>query len=400
MNVLSAFTDQKKIKPVYQFKRGKTFASLKHPGVDAFKPTFQSNSMLPKAASMLPQPVSSSSSTSSTAEEHVTADSSSSIASVPDDLEEDDAIFDFPSALDEFVEIKVMVAANRRTIPEAPKLTRKRSKPKKNASPVNQTKKKAQATATATSKPRLPMNQHIKKRPISTGPRVLQPKEPVTPTTITNSNVLPCDDQGEFDIFAFDPQPTSHLTNKRKPKPTMTTPPRFESSHYTANTYIPPMPAYHTTPMHLHHLDYYQPLHQSISIASLLNEPSPLQPHQPHPVEKKRKRNLVAHLKTASGEKENKHLQEFDCLSDEDDLALEQQQKSPPLLPLKTLIKDPSLSPELTYEETMQMQLDSLMQTEFGESPHSQQPQPSTKKRPQYQPSNKLNVRVTFQKKH
>lgn len=229
---------------------------------------------------------------------------------------------------------------------------------------------------------------------------LLQPKEPVKPTmtssSSSSSNVLPCDDQGEFDIFAFDPQPTSHLTHKRKPKPkptTMatTTPTRFEpSTHYTANTYIPPMPAYH----HDHH--------HPISIASLLNEPSPLQPHQPRPVEKKRKRNLVAHLKTASGEKENKHLlhQEFDCLSDEDDLALEQQQKSP-ILPLKALIKDPSLSPELTYQETMQMQLDSLMQTEFGELPQPQpQPQlPSTSRRPQYQPSNKLNVRVTFQKK-
>ncbi|KAF1803835.1 hypothetical protein FB192DRAFT_1370105 [Mucor lusitanicus] len=389
MNVLSAFTDQKKIRPVYQFKRGNTFTSLRHPGVNAFKPAaFQSTNMLPKTDSMLLQTVSPSSSTSSTAEGHATPDSSNSTPSVPDNEDEDDAIFDFPSALDEFVEIKVMVASNSRTVPEAPKLARKRSKPKQNATPpVSPAKKKPPTTAgTTPSKPKSPINPHTKKRPVSTGPTA----------------VLPCADQDEFDIFAFDPQPTSHLTHKRKPgpksKPTMITSTspssssssRFNPTHYTANTYIPPMPAYHTNPVHL------PLLHPSISIASLLNEPSPLQPHQAQPVEKKRKRNLVARLKTASGEKENKHLQEFDCLSDEDDLALEQQ-KSPPLLPLKTVIKDPSLSPEISYEETMQMQLDSLMKTEFGES--QQPPAASTNTRPQYQPSNKLNVRVTFQKK-
>ncbi|CAO3646443.1 unnamed protein product [Mucor fragilis] len=380
----------KKIRPVYQFKRGKTFASLKHPDVaDAFKPAVQSSHILPATGSILLQSASSSTSTSSA----TTPESINDTASVPDD----DAIFDFPSALDDFVEIKVMVASNRRTVPHVPKLTRKRSKPKKNAALVNPAKHKTQEAAaaaattaaiTTSSKPKSPVNHHGKRSPNM----LLQPKESVA----SSSHALPCDDLGEFDIFAFDPQPTSHLTHKRKPKPTTATPTRFEpATHYTANTYIPPMPAYHHNHNH----------HHPISIASLLNEPSPLQPHSPRPVEKKRKRNLVAHLKTASGEKENKHLlhQEFDCLSDEDDLALEQQQQQKsPTLPLKTLIKDPSLSPELTYHETMQMQLDSLMQTEFGQLPQPQ-PQPQqvapTTRRPLYQPSNKLNVRVTFQKK-
>lgn len=378
MNVLSAFTDQRKIRPVYQFKRGTTFASPKVPGVEAFKPMFQS-SILPKAGT-LQQSASSSSSVSSTAEEHVHAtmpDSSNSSTSVPDQ-DKDDAIFDFPASLDEFVEIKVMVASNR-TIPEAPKLTRKRSKPKK---------KSSVAPTATTSKPKPTVN-HTKKRPIPTAQR----KEPVASTT----HIAPqYDDQGEFDIFAFDPQPTSHLTSRRKPKPQtiMTTSPPTRFTNCTANTYIP-MPAYQTNSARQH-------LEQSISIASLLNEPSPLpqQRQPPQPAEKKRKRNLVAHLKTASGEKENKHIhQEFDCLSDEDDLALEQQQKSP-VMPLNAIIKDRSLSPEPTYEETMQMQLDLLMQTEFGESPSQQlQPASERKPRPQYQPSNKLNVRVTFQKK-
>ncbi|CAO0792433.1 unnamed protein product [Mucor circinelloides] len=355
MNVLSAFTDQRKIRPVYQFKRGTTFASPKAPGVEAFKPMFQS-SILPKAGT-LQQSASSSSSVSSTAEELVHAsmpDSSNSSTSVPDE-DKDDAIFDFPASLDEFVEIKVMVASNR-TIPEAPKLTRKRSKPKKKTS--------AAPTAT-TSKPKPTVN-HTKKRPIPTAQR----KEPVAATT--------------------------HIAPQRKPKPQtiMTTSPPTRFTNCTANTYIP-MPAYQTNSAR-------QRLEQSISIASLLNEPSPLpqQRQPPQPAEKKRKRNLVAHLKTASGEKENKHIhQEFDCLSDEDDLALEQQQKSP-VMPLNSIIKDRSLSPEPTYEETMQMQLDLLMQTECGESPSQQlQPASERKPRPQYQPSNKLNVRVTFQKK-
>ncbi|CEP12880.1 hypothetical protein [Parasitella parasitica] len=364
MSVLSAFTEQKKIRPVYQFKRGNTFSSSKPNGI----PSYQQRQQEPPSSnlvSLLQSSISSSSSSCSTTIEDKKADSPpKSIASNKATLNADDAIFDFPDSFDEFEEIKVMVASTR-AMPEAPKLARKRSKPKKNS-----TKTAIQTS----SKGKAPVNNN-KKRPLSSKP---------TTRHIAPAPSIHKDQQEAFDIFAFDPLPTSHLTSIDNNIP----PTR---PHYSTNltNSINPVPFYHKN-----HTTYH-----SIPIASLLNEASPVETPSPVPVEKKRKRNLVAHLKTASGEKENRPIkQEFDCLSDEDDLALEQQQKSP-LMPLKDLIKDRSLSPELSYEETMQIQLNSLMKSEFGESSNLQQPQTETKKRPQYKPLNKLNVRVTFQKK-
>ncbi|KAG2199751.1 hypothetical protein INT46_007028 [Mucor plumbeus] len=422
MSVLSAFTDQKKIRPVYQFKRGNTFSSFKTNGIDnTFRSTFQQQSsssfsspelnILP--SSNLQQSISSSSSSSTSAvEDHTnyppntTPNWSTNTETVPD---VDDAIFDFPDSLDEFSEVKVMVASTR-IIPEAPKLTRKRSKSKKgaikSALPTNNKKKDITAiTATTNSKVKPPAN-HTKKKPISNN---FTPK-PITPapsSSFASTNKSNKDlsvhyhndisNEEQFDIFAFDPRPTSHLSFNTKNynhipsnRPTFTT--------NIINSYNP-IPPYQINRIHNH----------PITISSLLNDTieieKPLFPQQQQPVEKKRKRNLVAHLKTARGEKENKPInQEFDCLSDEDDSTLEQQlnqQQRSSLLPLKSIIKDRSLSPELTYQETMQIQLDSLMKTEFGEYSNTQEQQQivERKKRPQYQPLNKMNVRVTFQKK-
>ncbi|KAI8644653.1 hypothetical protein BD408DRAFT_413049 [Parasitella parasitica] len=365
MSVLSAFTEQKKTRPVYQFKRGNTFSSPKQNGIPSCQHR-QQHQPTSSLVDILQSRISSSSSSSSSSslntavEENKANSPPKSTTSNRASPDVDDTIFDFPDSLDEFAEIKVMVASTR-AIPEAPKLTRKRSKPKKtNAKAVIQT----------SSKKKVPVN-NIKKRPLLNAP--------IMPAPSINSN-----QQEAFDIFAFDPRPTSHLTFIHNNIPT-TRPRSLTNSTIPIN----PVPCCRNNPTTYH----------PIPIASLLNETSFVETPPTAPVEKKRKRNLVAHLKTASGEKESRPLkQQFDCLSDEDDLVLEQQQKSP-LMPLKDIIKDRSLSPELTYEETMQMQLDSLMKTEFGESSKPQQSQTQKEKRPEYKPLNKLNVRVTFQKK-
>ncbi|KAI7868653.1 uncharacterized protein EV154DRAFT_531207 [Mucor mucedo] len=103
--------------------------------------------------------------------------------------------------------------------------------------------------------------------------------------------------------------------------------------------------------------------------------------------EKKRKRNVVAHLKTARGET-TQPSKSFDFLlsdGEEEDLV-----GTSHLLPLRE-IKERSRSPELTYAERMELELEAMTQvTNEPMIPVCES------KRVAYTPQNKLNVKITF----
>jgi hypothetical protein len=247
-----------------------------------------------------------------------------------------------------------------------------------------------------------------------------------------------------FDIFAFDPSPPSHLSYNKNTTTfihnTTTT-----TTTVANNSYNPYISSFSSNPVYS--TDYYNndivssnlmPFdnstvalpttsnwHHPVSIASLLNDTTQAESvsnffnagstqtwthqqqsssptvAQTQPVEKKRKRNLVAHLKSATGETENKPLSNraFDFLSDEEELLEQQSQND--LLPLREIIsnKERSLSPELTYAQRMELELDTMMQSEFGTKKHDNTSVTDETQRRRYQPLNKVNVRVTFQKK-
>ncbi|KAG2206775.1 hypothetical protein INT47_003717 [Mucor saturninus] len=101
--------------------------------------------------------------------------------------------------------------------------------------------------------------------------------------------------------------------------------------------------------------------------------------------EKKRKRNVVAHLKTARGET-TQPSKSFDFLSDgeEEEVVVSH------LLPLRET-KERSRSPELTYAERMELELEAMTQvTNEPMIPACES------KRVAYTPQNKLNVKITF----
>lgn len=98
------------------------------------------------------------------------------------------------------------------------------------------------------------------------------------------------------------------------------------------------------------------------------------------------KRNLVAHLKSASGENVLKRRFSFSEEEDEEPLGA--------LLPIKQITKERSKSPELSYEERMEKELASIMQSEFGEKEEVH-----ANERPRYQPLNEMKVRVTYTKR-
>jgi hypothetical protein len=132
-------------------------------------------------------------------------------------------------------------------------------------------------------------------------------------------------------------------------------------------------------------------LQQPLLQQPLLQQPLLQQPLQQQSSIKTKKKNLVAHLKTANGEKENiPMVREFD-FSDEEDIV--------PQLPLKqpTVQVDRSASPELSYEERMEKELESIMKSEFGES--KEQETTKINHRPRYQPLNEIKVKVTYTKR-
>lgn len=99
-------------------------------------------------------------------------------------------------------------------------------------------------------------------------------------------------------------------------------------------------------------------------------------------LEKKRKRNVVAHLKTARGETTQTGC--FDFLSDNEE-------ETNDILPLRQ-IQERSRSPELSYAERMELELEAM--TKMPEViPKSES------KRATYTPQNKLNVKITFANK-
>lgn len=99
-------------------------------------------------------------------------------------------------------------------------------------------------------------------------------------------------------------------------------------------------------------------------------------------LKKKRKRNVVAHLKTARGETTQPVY--FDFLSDDED------EPTSDLLPLRE-IKERSRSPELTYAERMELQLEAMTQEVVIPTSES--------KRVEYKPQNQMKVKFTFSKK-
>ncbi|CAO3670209.1 unnamed protein product [Rhizopus stolonifer] len=98
----------------------------------------------------------------------------------------------------------------------------------------------------------------------------------------------------------------------------------------------------------------------------------------------KRKLNLVAHLKGASGQTENMPRTQFDFSDDEDlwSLPPRERTKSP-----EQSNEERTKLPEQSYEERMEKELEVLM-LEVEPTP--------VNKRPRYQPLNEIKVRVTY----
>ena len=72
------------------------------------------------------------------------------------------------------------------------------------------------------------------------------------------------------------------------------------------------------------------------------------------------------------------------------------------ILPIREIInhaREKSPSPELSYEQKMERELEAMMQSEFGMKSSPTANESEAASRPRYQPLNKVNVRVTFQKK-
>lgn len=281
-----------------------------------------------------------------------------------------DSIFDFPDLNEEHSEIKVMVASSRPVLDTTP-LVRKKSK-SRNKSP---------------GKPSLAEKIPVtSKKSLSTPTNNVQIKSRSTKTSNYDA----------FDIFDFDPVPTSQpLHRKARNIPNTTTPNRNTANFKVLSVNNSIYPINKTGIRNQASIDNTlcnEALFQANN-SSLINTPLP---------EKKRKRNLVAHLKTANGETETKpQHQGFDFLSDEEEFLLEQQQQQP-LSPVREIIttRERSFSPELSYAERMELQLDSIMRSEFGDGQQQSKKQvksdESNTRRPRYQPLNKVNVKVTF----
>ncbi|KAI8991347.1 hypothetical protein BDF20DRAFT_37101 [Mycotypha africana] len=465
----------------------------------------------------------------------------------------EDDVFDFASAIDEYgsKELKLMVASNR-PVPKKPPITRKRSKAKKTNSPCtscatnNMTKKNAgesKATDAVIDKPHDTFNtvhkqkatnitkplepelvEHSQKLP-STSPEASTTKDsawdssssvspPICETLHSNNRTQ----EEPYDIFAFDPNPSTRLydnnrgyftnatasnmsvayndsnvsyqlsthNNHDNPSvysftnmysqpmdngtychrainnfyhdqlpfstasqpqqslPTATFSNNFDQlpsiinpfdllnvlnpaptpQHSNANVYYPSAThiiqtaptfsaAFTATPSTIVHVPMTDmttstvaPPKPSTTLSSSSSSTASSRLGEP----KKRKRNLVSHLKSATGEKSNKSASKKDIdyiFSDEEDSLIEhlkEEQIDNPPLPLREIInKERSLSPELTHGERMELQLKAIMRSEFGESDKSDsvtEDKEVIKRRPRYEPLNKVNVRVTFQKPH
>ncbi|ORE10420.1 hypothetical protein BCV72DRAFT_313635 [Rhizopus microsporus var. microsporus] len=360
--------------------------------------------------------------------------SSSSCSDLAVEEKEND-IFDFP---EEEAEIELMVASTRHT-PSSPKPTticRPRKKPKQQNKKTTKTK--------AVGKNLVPLKSTI--HPIS-HPITHTVSYPVTePATdpisypVSYPAIGPATVSGQqqsynhsnsidsYDVFAFDPapyQPRNKYILPQQQQQQVLPSNTLYSSIITTNIFNAPshIPIFNTHFNHMQPLSYLQPMQQQplqqqpleqqpLQQQSLQQQPlqqqslqqqslqqQPLQQQslqqqslQQQPIQQQsKKKNLVAHLKTANGEKENIPIvREYD-FSDEEDIV--------PQLPLKQPIVqvDRSASPELSYEERMEKELESIMKSEFGES--KEQETTEINHRPRYQPLNEIKVKVTYTKR-
>lgn len=385
---------------------------------------------------------------------------SSNANQIPSGSTEDDSIFDFPDSNEGSLEVKVMIASTR----AVPKLKRKKSKIPKtgnkcSGSTKNFTKEQYTAkvkTRSMKQKPPPPLKNMNQKNEFTE-----LPSQPFTWQPMHNQSILSTieqplmQEQYSFDIFDFDPEPQSHqsmysnYTNNTSQStiypndllnPTtiynQTIPQTnyysFSDSMYydTPDTYFISYESNNfnapnnTNPLAIANLlnnetqlidttnfldsiqnvysnnsNLFQPTSWSIP-AQPSNQNKPTSTPKPPLIEKKRKRNLVAHLKTATGETDDKQKnKEFD-FSDEDEFMIVEQQESK-LVPL-VADKEQCLSPQLSHAERMELELESIMRSEFGgkkTNPANKENIETTKRRPQYQPLNRVNVKVTFQKR-
>jgi hypothetical protein len=448
--MFGAFGDVKKRQPVFTFKRGTSFSLFS----DHDKRTVQQPQQLQQKQ---PQTIQESLSKSQL---HISPSSSNSTTDSDDPFdfpiathtssikntkaspdkqekkadeegEKDDSIFDFPDSLDEFSEVKLMVASTR----TVQKLTRTRSKPKtkpKNVPPMPiASKSESIVTKKRVASFNKKASADISILPTTTISRPQASQCPPATNSSTsylrNANHLPVTNTFSaqpFDIFAFDPSPPSHLSYKQRTQFTPHNPLTTNSNRYA---YIGP-PTSNIDPGNFVSFNNALPInniptintsnwHHPVSISSLLNDTTEEEPASDffptqastlsssstaQPVEKKRKRNIVAQLKNANGEIESNPTlnREFDFLSDEEEF-LEQNQ----LLPLCDIIaksnnKEKSPSPELSYSQKMELELESLMQSEFAANQVPPKPiSEEAQQRRRYEPVNKIKVRVTFQKK-
>ncbi|KAI8366228.1 hypothetical protein BD560DRAFT_401032 [Blakeslea trispora] len=399
--------------------------------------------------------------------------------------QEDVAIFDFPDKLDKkALEIKLMVA-ERRAVPDTKVLlNRKKSKSKSNKTSPSPSCSPSSSNTTANSSPSNSPN--TQKKPTSSNMKRKPSTKKHTKTAIASNNSATahihkptlvisqpssngCEDL--FDPFAFDPQPTSHLSHRytphlsstyntsyshnrldatRKQPNILPKPPTvsshssksnsemdidqllnqplnldamvnlLDSSHFSSNSNFSDPYPYTSVPLPISHYPVTSPNNNNTytSGSSLYHTaqatPLPSTAHSisttastcqtdsySQPTEKKRKRNLVAHLKSASGEKEKKQpSQGFNFLSSDEEEESEADITN--ILPIREIInhvREKSPSPELSYEQKMERELEAMMQSEFGMKNNSTANESEAASRPRYQPLNKVNVRVTFQKK-
>ncbi|KAG1051208.1 hypothetical protein G6F43_006574 [Rhizopus delemar] len=270
---------------------------------------------------------------SPTVQSSISSSSSNSDLIDEEQEEKQDDIFKFP---EEESVIELMVASTRNTSlsPKPHKRSKQTKKPTRTK--VQQFAKNKERTTAQASTVQVSI---IK-------PSIVQSSES-QPVAIQTSPVQTSTEH--YDIFAFDPFPS-----------------RKKSINNNNNT-------------------TYSIGHSFISTFN--NDKQRLQQPQ-HPIEK-RKRNLVGQLKGASGEKENVLRKEFDFSDDEEPHNL------PLKLPIEQVARERSKSPELSYEDRMEKELESIMQSEFGESKE----QVHANERPKYQPLNEIKVRVTYTKR-
>ncbi|CEI91553.1 hypothetical protein RMCBS344292_05838 [Rhizopus microsporus] len=364
--------------------------------------------------------------------------SSSSCSDLAVEEKEND-IFDFP---EEEAEIELMVASTRHT-PSSPKpatICKPRKKPKQQNKKTTKTKV-------------------IGKNPVPLKPAVHPISHPITHTVsypvtdpasdpisypVSYPAIGPATVSGQqqtynhsssidsYDIFAFDPAPYQPRNKYSLPQQQQQQQQALPSntlypSIITTNIFNVPshIPTFNTHFNHMQPLSYLQPIQQqSLQQQPMQQQPMQQQPMQQQPMQqqqplkqqpiqqqqplqqqpiqqqqplqqqssiKTKKKNLVAHLKTANGEKENiPVIREYD-FSDEEDIV--------PQLPLKqtTVQVDRGVSPELSYEERMEKELESIMKSEFGES--KEQETTEINHRPRYQPLNEIKVKVTYTKR-